>query len=154
MFRHGKRRDVGSAVAYRYDRRIAIVGQTPWQQAATTSDLLVVVDNDADDLALGTALVSVLDAYGRRPPSDQQDAVVEAFGLSPQSLDRLASAVSVEQRHEYDEVVLSPWRKDPPRGWVGNVFDPVFIVSAGNLVGVGTLLRKAFDVADELPTGP
>jgi hypothetical protein len=71
MRRRGKKRDFSSAMAYRCDRRIAIVGLAPRAPEATTSDLLAVVDGDADDLELGTALLSVLEERGKRSPSDQ-----------------------------------------------------------------------------------
>ena len=158
MFQRGKTRDLAVATTYRSDGRIVIKGlapmKSPMKGAATTSDLLAIVEQDAEDLTLGGELLRVLDSYGKRPQADQQKELLKAFGVSSRTrLIRAASCVSVELLREYDQVQFSPWRKHPPGGWYGDIYDPVFTCPSANTVGLGSLLRKAFDVADDFSTG-
>lgn len=142
------------ASAYRSAGRIVVEGLTPFESASTPSDLLTVIAENATDLVLGHEVLSALRSFGQRPPGDHPKALLAEFGLpSRTALITGTSRVSVTLRHEYDEVMFCPLRKHPPGGWTGNVFDPVHVCPASNTVAVGTLLRQAFDLADDLPSG-
>lgn len=152
--RLGKRR-ARSAMAYASERAIVLRGATPNKLGAdTTSDVLRSVAWDDPDEAAGEAVLEVLRRYGGPSITGQDNELlaefdVKSFGQMTREVD--AASISLLPYYGEGEVRLSPYRRHPPGGWIASIDDPHYSCPPADVPAVGRLLKRAMEVARDLP---
>jgi hypothetical protein len=140
------------ASAYCFEGRIILEGSTGYDLAAyTPTDLLVSVDSTARDEDLGSAILSVLDQFGKWPQASSDKALLDAVGVSSRTrLAKWADAALIIRPSTTGEISMRPYH---PEGWYAAADDPDLACDGNDPAETGRILRQSLDAAASLRSG-